>query len=53
MKLEEAKNVLDSLVAQSRLTRQEHIVLQEALNTLYSHAKDNEEIEKIPVSPDA
>jgi hypothetical protein len=52
MKLEEARNMIDNLMAQSRLVRQDHALLMEALNLLYSTAKDVQE-ENIPVSPDA
>lgn len=43
MTLEQARNNIDGLIANSRLTRQEHVVLQQSLEMLYSAAKENQE----------
>jgi len=53
MKLEEARNMIDNLMSQSRLIRQDHAILMEALNLLYTTAMDKQEEKSIPVSPDA
>ena len=42
MTLEQALQNLDNLLANSRLTRQEHAILQTSLQLLYEGAKKNE-----------
>jgi hypothetical protein len=49
MTVEEAKTLIDTLAAQTRMTRQDHALVMEALGLLYSGAKENQE--KKPVSP--
>lgn len=46
MKIEEAVQNIDGLIANSRLTRQEHIMLQGSLKFLEMRAKDADELEK-------
>lgn len=42
MNLEDAFKNIDTLIANSRLNRQEHVTLQQSLQMLYTKAKDNE-----------
>lgn len=46
MTLEQAKQVLDTIIQQVRMTRQDHALALQALNLLYSEAKEKQEVEK-------
>jgi len=46
MTLEQAKNNIDALIANSRMTRQEHVTLQQSLGLLFDGAKEKQEDKK-------
>ena len=43
MTIDQAHKVLDNVIANLQMTRQDHMALQQALNLLYAKAKDNKE----------
>lgn len=46
MNPDDAFKNLDNLISMSRLTRQEHTVLEQSLKTLYNEAKEHQEDKK-------
>lgn len=42
MNLEQAKSIIDNVLSQCKVTREEHIILQTALDVLVNAAKVNE-----------
>ena len=43
MTLEQAKDIINTIVANARMTRQEHSLASQALELLYDGAKEHEE----------
>jgi len=43
MNITQARDILDKVLANLQMTRQDHVVLQQALGLLYTTAKDNQE----------
>lgn len=48
MKLEQAREILDTIVRQTRMTREEHSLAGQALEMLYDGAKEHEESQRVP-----
>ena len=42
MNIQQARDILDKVLANLQMTRQDHTVLQQALGLLYAKAKDKE-----------
>ena len=43
MTINQARDILDKVLANLQMTRQDHAVLQQALGLLYAKAKDNQD----------
>jgi hypothetical protein len=43
MNINQARDILDKVLANLQMTRQDHAVLQQALQLLYAKAKDNQD----------
>lgn len=46
MNIDQANQIIDKVLASLQLNRQDHAVLQQALQLLYAKAMDNDEIKK-------
>lgn len=49
--LEQARDVLDTLARQTRMTRDDHEVAVQSIRVLYGAARDNQEDAVIPFTP--
>ena len=43
MTLEQAREIVDTIIRQARMTREEHSLAAQAIELLYSGAKENQE----------